>query len=174
MPTPMMPNRTEALEDARGGLQTAGFGTSVSPTSDAPATAAPTPRNSRRERLSSVIRLSSSLGMVAKTLRSRSRGVGEAEEPVDAPAAVRSACEHGHVASKLSHTAATRIAPGLLECAKLGRVVRGHSARRYGEREVHVLERRPTGARHRFHAGGTANGVEGGPLEDRAVGVERP
>src|SRR5687767_3868329 len=46
----MIPNRTRWLAGTRGACHTGpGFGKIGLPTSDAPATAAPTPRNSRRE-----------------------------------------------------------------------------------------------------------------------------
>src|SRR5207247_10663424 len=78
----------------------------------------------------------------------------ESEEAVHPPAAIRLPQQEGDVPPELRPAHAARVAPGLLEGAELRRVIRRDAARRNGETEVHVPERRPAATRHPRRLGG--------------------
>ena len=99
--------------------------------------------------------------------------VREAEETVHPPTAISLLEQDGDVPPELrvAHTAG--VAKGLLERAKLRRVIRCDASRRDDQLEVHVAQRRPVAPRHRRQLGGTSNRVELRPFEYRRVGVQR-
>jgi len=99
--------------------------------------------------------------------------VREAEEAVHPPAAVLLPDQEGSVPAELRHAHAAGVAPGLLEGAKLRRVIRRDPSRRDGQTEVHVAQGRPVAPRHRRQRGGAPNRVERRPLEHRRVGIQR-
>src|SRR2546425_799941 len=106
------------------------------------------------------------------TRRAPSR-VLEAEEAVHPPAAVLLPEQEGDVPAELRHAHAARVAPGLLEGAKLRRVIRRDAASRDGQTEIHVAQRRPVAPRHRRQLGGGPHRVERRPFENRRVSVQR-
>src|SRR2546430_12791479 len=65
----------------------------------------------------------------------------ETEEPIHPPAAIRLPQQEGDVAAELRHALAARVAPGLLERAKLGRVIRRDATTRDAETQAHVAQR---------------------------------
>src|SRR6266487_4371695 len=92
--------------------------------------------------------------------RARPRRVLEAEETVHSPTAILLPEQERDVPAELGHTRAAGVAPGLLEGAKLRRLIRRDASTRDGKTEIHVAQRRPVVQRHRRQLGRTANGVE--------------
>src|SRR5437667_10366483 len=72
----------------------------------------------------------------------------ESEEAVHPPAAIRLPQQEGAVPPELRPAHAARVAPGLLKGAELRRVILPDAARRDGETEVHIRERRSVAPRH--------------------------